>query len=1003
MSLDEKKKLTNLNEDPDLIPREYLELSQRLNLLEVAAEGVRLSQEIVGEVGVELAVLRWDNDASRYQILAGTPSLPGGVLPLLTPLREQTTSVQITVSSDITKTASELSGWLAQHSRQLLFIPLGQTDRTAQVFRGGLLLLTAVPLASEELAALRHLGDALDPALCNAAEYFRVLTQYQMLETVRKTWEQVWVSVDEQQRAIERMLARNQALHDIGLAINSSLNLKEVLNTIMRETGRLVGAGRGAIALWDEADRAMRLMAEYNSASDSDLEVTSEVILRGEPDQAELSDDFDPLLMARINFPEEITSQAPNLRHFLKQYWKLEASHTGAILISPLRWQKQTVGAIVLNDPTPGRTFLKEDVDIVALIGSQATVAIENARLFNAVADERNRSRAILDSIADGVFTTDLNQKVTSVNPGAERLTGYRAHQLLGRLYLDAFKIGDREGKAISADISPLSQAIEETLPTEPRIFQIQRGNNEHDTALISLMAAPIFDDKHNINGAVGVFRDVTQEQEVSRLKDELVSLVSHELRTPLASVLGFSELMLTRQLSETKSRIYIETIYKEAQRLSNLINDFLDIQRMEAGRQVYNYTEIELRPLLRRISDLFSAQRARLKLEIPANLPAMRADPDRIVQTLTNLVSNGLKYSPNGGDVVVRARLTGHNMVEIMVQDHGLGIPKEAQPHLFTKFYRVDNSDRREIGGTGLGLAISREIIEAHGGKIWLESELGQGSQFFFTLPAVLDHPSQRNDMVAPTIQDGQLVLVIEDDKSLANLVGAHLEEDGYRVEWLPSAEQARQFLEEQPRLPAIIVLDIVLAGRLDGWDLLLHVKDNPVTAPIPVIISTMLDSPMSGAMLGGATFISKPVDTRRLLDTINRLTATRPQRNLLLIDDDTSLRRMLKETLTAQDFVVATAAGGEQGLKLAVQNLPDLIILDLMMPRMDGFQVLSRLRNERRTLTTPVIIVSAKELTNQERQFLQNGTAHFLTKSEYTPQRIRELVREILQTKAV
>lgn len=995
-----------VSSESGVVRQEYVELSLRLNLEEVAQEGLRLAQELTGEAVTNGLVLRWKEDRQSYELLAAYDALPG--LPeALRSLQTATKVFQATPEDDRDlASAPALPHLLKTYNLSLTYLPLGLTDQSARTFRGGLVLLGAQLLSPPVLQELHNLCAVFDPALCNAAEYGRVLGQYQMLEAVRKTWEQVWVSVDEQQRAIERMLARNQALHDIGLAINSSLDLQAVLTTIVRETVRLVQASQGAIALWNDERHTLRIMAEHRRGDQTTVAGTGSNLTEVELGQNLVrlnGGNESDMALPKLSPSVELSQEAEQgLRRFLSRYWNLEASHDGAVLISPLRWQKRTVGAIILHDHTPGRIFAKEDIDIVNLIASQATVAIENARLFNEVAQERNRNRAILNSIGDGVFTTDLEQRITSVNPGAERLAGYKAQQLLGQVYQEALQISDREGKPLMAEMSPLLQAMQRAVSTEPRIFRMQRGGEAGETALIALVAAPIMDDNGTLSGTVGVFRDVTQEQEVSRLKDELVSLVSHELRTPMASVLGFSELLLTRQLSESKSRMYVEIIYKEAQRLSNLINDFLDVQRMEAGRQVYNYSELDLKPVMRRVSEVFSQQRSRLKLDVPATLPLVRADPDRLLQTLTNLVSNAIKYSPNGGDINVVARLNEHGMMEIAVKDRGLGIPREAHAHLFSKFYRVDNSDRREIGGTGLGLAISREIVEAHGGKIWVESEPGQGSTFYFTLPAVLDQSRTLSGREVREVKlDDRLVLIVEDDKSLADLISTHLEEDGYRVTWVPSAEQASRFLEESAVLPALIVVDIVLAGRTDGWDLLLQIKNDAATAAIPVIINSMMDSPLSGQMLGEATFLAKPVDTRKLLEVINRLTAVRPQRNLLLIDDDASLRRLLKEALAAQDFVVATAAGGEQGLKLACQNMPDVIVLDLMMPKMDGFQVLSRLRSDRRTLNIPVVVVSAKELKPDERSFLHNGVAYFLTKSEYTPQRIRELVREVVGVK--
>jgi DNA-binding response OmpR family regulator len=236
----------------------------------------------------------------------------------------------------------------------------------------------------------------------------------------------------------------------------------------------------------------------------------------------------------------------------------------------------------------------------------------------------------------------------------------------------------------------------------------------------------------------------------------------------------------------------------------------------------------------------------------------------------------------------------------------------------------------------------------------------------------------------------------LVEDDTSLGELIGTYLEESGYQYQLINNGETALEFLQKLK--PDAIVLDISLSGRLDGWDLLIYLKNHAEYKDIPVIINTVLDSKVKGMTLGQAEYLPKPVDTRRLIEHINRLTAQRPQRNILVIDDDASLRRMLKETLTLQDFVVATAAGGEQGLKLANQTPPDIIVLDLMMPKMDGFQVLTHLRNNRRTINVPVIVITAKELSNKERDFLREGVAYFITKNEYTPQRVRELVRESL-----
>ncbi|NWJ97086.1 MAG: response regulator [Chloroflexi bacterium] len=980
------------NPTAGLVRREFLALGQSLDPDRVGRAGLELARQICGSETL-LALLRWEGDYQGYGLVLHDRFPTDLALNVLRPLHENNRSIVAKATTLLPNLTDDLT---------LAYYPLVYSGLTLATSPMALLCLNPETFQPTVLSELELLAQALASALRNAYEYSRVLSEYTMLGKVKKTWEGLWLSVEGQQKAIERLLARNQALQDIGLAINSSLNLKAVLTTIVSETVKLLQSSRGAIALWNEESQAFKVVAEQSlpGLAIPDAHSLTEIDVIGNLVPGRSLD----LNLPELTFPEGLSEEATNrLRQFLVQYWNLGLADPGVTLVTPVRWQKQTLGVIILNDRTPGRSFSKEDQDLLALVASQAATAIENARLFNDMTEERNRNRAILDSIADGVFTTDLDQKITSLNPAAERLTGDQAANLVGRVYLEALGMSDRQGKPIIPEVSPCLQVIREHVSTEPRIFQINRIGDQ--TALIALVAAPIIDSGEVISGVVGVFRDVTREQEVSRLKDEFVSLVSHELRTPMASVLGFSELMLTRNLSESKARLYVETIHKEAQRLSNLISDFLDIQRMEAGRQIYNYTDVSLHELIRPVMDLFNAERKRLRLELPADLEPVWVDPDRIVQTLTNLIGNAIKYSPKGGAIIVSAHVNEAKLMEITVQDHGLGIPKEARSQLFGKFFRVDNSDRREIGGTGLGLAISREIVESHGGKIWVESKLGQGSTFHFTVPLAHQTPAAATNRSTDGAEAGveykpdyeSLVLLIEDDESLGGLVGTYLEEGGYHYQLVPSAEQAITVVEQT--LPAVIVLDITLAGQMDGWDFLIYLKGKPETSHIPVIISTVQDSKVNGLKLGTAEYLSKPVEVSRLVETINRLTALHPQRNVLLIDDDSSLRRMFKEALSNQDFVVATAASGEQGLKLAAQNPPDVIVLDLMMPRMDGFQVLSRLRSDRRTIGIPVIVVSAKNLTQAERDFLHEGLAHFLTKGEYTPQRIRELIREALR----
>jgi PAS domain S-box-containing protein len=309
--------------------------------------------------------------------------------------------------------------------------------------------------------------------------------------------------------------------------------------------------------------------------------------------------------------------------------------------------------------------------------------------------------------------------------------------------------------------------------------------------------------------------RQLQQEQarleasaELNRVKDELVSMVSHELRTPLASLVGFTELLQSREFAKAQRKQYLDVMLREGRRLTSLINDFLDLQRIEGGAQKLNLGPLDLSVLVRRaVTSAGEDRHTPIKIDLDEDLPLVIADPDRILQVLTNLLSNARKYSPEGGEIRVFAQVADQ-AVEVSVQDQGLGIPAEARAHLFERFYRIDAGDRRDIRGTGLGLSITQKIIEAHGGKVGVDSAgAGKGSRFYFTLA------------LAPLSTLSGDVLIVEDDAGFVQLLRAELATRGLTAIWAPDAETAEAVMEQAS--PQAVVLDLLLPG-LQGEDFL-------------------------------------------------------------------------------------------------------------------------------------------------------------------------------------
>jgi PAS domain S-box-containing protein len=445
---------------------------------------------------------------------------------------------------------------------------------------------------------------------------------------------------------------------------------------------------------------------------------------------------------------------------------------------------------------------------------------------------DHTRLAALVESSDDAIIGKDLDAVITCWNPGAERLYGYAVDEMIGR------SIALLVPPDVPDELPAILARIRRGEPVEH--LETVRVRKDGTRIEVSITVSPIRDASGAVTGAAAVERDISDrkeaeaerarrlaQEEIVRAKDELVSIVSHELRTPLVSLVGFAELMLARDFAEAERREFLTIMLREGQRLGALINDFLDLQRMESGRLQIVPEANDLREIAAwAIAAAGEDPDRPIVVDLPADLPPVAADDERILQVLANLLSNARKYSPGGGEVRVTARVADGS-VEVGVSDRGLGIPDEALPQIFEKFYRVDNSDRRRIGGTGLGLAICRQIVAAHGGRIWAESPgLGQGATVRFTLP-IATAPPPAGD-----------VLVVEDDEGFARLLEAELAGLGLSAVRVTTAEAALARVHRAPA-PRAVVLDLLLPG-LQGEAFL--ARANADGAPgVPIVVVTV------------------------------------------------------------------------------------------------------------------------------------------------------------------
>ena len=436
----------------------------------------------------------------------------------------------------------------------------------------------------------------------------------------------------------------------------------------------------------------------------------------------------------------------------------------------------------------------------------RAEAEVEDANL--AAATRLALLTALIDAIGVGVVLVDREQVVAHWNQEASRLTGIPVEQALGqptRLLGELFAPRVEDNPGLQSHFERVSRLPAESFRFAMTVLEPRRE--------VEVTVSPALSTSQRGHvGFVMVLHDITSAKELDRAKDELIATVSHELRTPLASLVGFTELLLAREFSDAQRKQYLETMLHEGRRLTELINDFLDLQRMEGGYKRLDLGPADLRTLIARaVTTAGDEPRTPIEIDLPKELPLVMADTDAILQVLINLLSNARKYSPGGGAIRVDARVVP-DAVEVSIHDHGLGIPAEALPKLFNKFYRVANADRRLISGTGLGLAISRRIIDAHGGRVGGESGgLGEGSRFYFTLRAA-----------SAGAKSGD-VLIVEDDSGFARLVEAELAIKGLSSVWAPDAETADQLIGQMAA--RAVVLDLMLPGA-SGEDFLARLR---------------------------------------------------------------------------------------------------------------------------------------------------------------------------------
>ncbi|MDL4842899.1 ATP-binding protein [Aquibacillus rhizosphaerae] len=507
------------------------------------------------------------------------------------------------------------------------------------------------------------------------------------------------------------------------------------------------------------------------------------------------------------------------------------------------------------------------DSEIEELLGilNRVSLSLEKITYFEQTENSRQLNQDIIDNINEGIQFVDVQGDLVQFNQKWLEFFQLNETYHINKLYTGSVWLEQtaRHVKSKDGFITYL-QNVMFTDNHSGTHYQFE-VENSHSSRVIIVYSEAVYRQDTRI-GTLFVYRDITAEYEVDQMKSDLVSTVSHELRTPLASVLGYTELMINKELKPDRQERYLKTIHKEAQRLTNLINDFLDLQRMEAGRQEYKFEKVDMIEVASEVVESFQVNHTThsIKLIDQSNISFVQADPQSLRQLFNNLIGNAIKFSPDGGDVVLSFNNSNENLF-VHISDKGIGIPDYELKRLFTKFHRIDNSSQRKIGGTGLGLAICKEIVEAHGGKIAVRSELNKGSVFTITIP--LDQTVKNLEIIDENHLLPEIIL-IEDDESLSQLLEDELRDSGFFVKKYTDGESVIKSLDSIK--PDGFVVDLMLGKGMTGWDVIQEIKKQDHLSNIPIFISSALEQNEKGQELGIEHYLTKPYPPNKLSTVI-------------------------------------------------------------------------------------------------------------------------------------
>ena len=786
--------------------------------------------------------------------------------------------------------------------------------------------------------------------------------------------------------AERRRANEQQAVLDTLADLSGELEIGKLLQAVLERATNLLGVSGGELAIFDENAQELEIVASRQIG----VETRGTRLAIDEGAMGYVARTKEPICIAEYH-------------EWMGQSAKYADVDVHSVMAAPLLIGHRLVGVFAMTHDDPARRFGPDDIRLLNLFAPQAAVAIENARLYGAAQRQKQYFEELVRNSPVAVVTLDNRHNIVSCNPAFEQLYGYSQRDVIGRNLDELISTEQSRSEAVAITQHVLAEGAMRSIG--------QRRRKDGSLVDVEVLGVPVRVDGELV-GLMGLYHDISElsrarrtAEEANSAKSQFLANMSHELRTPLNAIIGYSEMVEeeVRDLGHEELGPDLQKIQSAGKHLLALINDILDLSKIEAGKTELFLEEFDVADMVRDVATTIKplVEKNGNVLVVEVTAPGrLRADLTKVRQMLLNLLSNASKFTEQGTiTLAARRQEVGANRpdeVVLTVRDTGIGMTPAQMAKLFEAFSQAEASTSKKYGGTGLGLAISRRFAQMMHGDVTVASEPGKGSVFTIRLPADAGEPEGQS-AGAPEQQSGPpahrragSILVIDDDAAARDLVRRFLESEGFSVAEADGGEVGLALAKQLK--PDAITLDVLMPG-MDGWAVLAALKADPELAGIPVLMLTMLDDHGLGFALGAAEYLSKPIDRDKLRQILRRYRRDEAC-EVLIVDDDASTRELLERILSGDGWTVATAEHGRAALEKLAHATPSLILLDLMMPVMDGIEFATALRHEPRWREIPIIVLTAKDLSVEDRRRLNGGVKGVLKKGALSRD---ELLREI------